>query len=238
MITKTLLCACLLLIPATLEYIKEAPIIAEITESCKIYSDKDRNFPIGDLAAGCHAEILEDFSAEVYKINASGALGWVEAEFLNIPPDSPTDKSILTMEQLEDFVAKSSYTSKTDFLILTDIGRQKTHIFKASDPGWSLLKTFDCSTGTNTSPTTRGIFTISERGLWFYSQRLSSGAKYWMRFNGQYLFHSIPMDSNKNIIPGEDIVGEKRSSGCVRLMPNDAKWLYENIPDGSTVVII
>ena len=214
--------------------------MAEIITDCKIYSDKTLNFPVGEFFSGEFAEILEDFSTEVYKVSdiTHSITGWLSAEYLIIPPETPTDTSFLSRADLEDFANGNNYASYTNFLIITDINRQKTHVFIISDYGWSLVRSFDCSTGLNISPTTRGIFTISDRGTWFYSERLASGAKYWLRFNGQYLFHSIPMDEYKNIIPGEDIVGEKRSSGCIRLMPDDAKWLFENIPTGTTAVII
>jgi len=220
--------------------IQEAPIMAEIIADCKIYSDKTLNFPVGELSAGHFVEILEDYSYEVYKVFDSRCYtsGWTKAEHLKIPPDSPTDTSILTRQQLENFATEGDFASQTDYLIITDISRQKTHVFIKKAQSWSLLRSFVCSTGTNISPTTRGTFTITDRGAWFYSERLSSGAKYWLRFNGHYLFHSIPMDRHKNIISGEDIVGEKRSSGCIRLMTEDAKWLYSNIPSGTTAIII
>ena len=226
-----------LMIPAA---IYETPIMAEIVSDCKIYSDKTLNFPVGELFAGQFAEILEDYSAEIYKVSDidRAIIGWLAAEYLIIPPDTPTDTSILTRADLERFVNDNNYTSRTNFLIISDINRQKTHIFIESGRGWALVRSFDCSTGINASPTTRGTFTISERGSWFYSDRLASGAMHWLRFNGQYLYHSIPMDKDKNIIPGEDVVGEKRSSGCIRLMPDDAKWMFENIPEGTTAVII
>lgn len=224
-----------LLVPAA---VTETPIMAEITADCKIYSDKTLNFPVGELFAGQFAEILEDFSTEVYKVSDGSITGWLAAQYLTIPPDTPTDKSILTRADLEDFANGNHYASPTNFLIITDINRQKTYIFIKNGHAWGLIRSFNCSTGTNASPTTRGIFTISDRGTWFYSDRLAAGAKHWLRFNGQYLFHSIPMDKHKNIIPGEDIVGEKRSSGCIRLMPDDAKWLFDNIPAGTTAIII
>lgn len=226
-----------LLVPAAMQ---ESPVIAEITVNCKVHSDKALNFPIGELSAGQLVEILEDYSYEVYKVleNISGTSGWIKSECLKIPCDTPTDRSILTRRQLENFANENNFASKTNYLIITDINRQKTHIFTKNDSAWVLIRSFDCSTGLNASPTTRGTFTISDRGTWFYSERLNSGAAHWLRFNGQYLFHSIPMDRHKNIIDGEDIVGEKRSSGCVRLMPEDAKWLYDNIPGGTTAIII
>ena len=231
------LSAATLLIPTT---IQETPIIVEITSDCKIYSDKTLNFPVGEFFAGELAEILEDFSAEIYKVADIDHTihGWLDASCIAIPPDTPTDTTTLTRANLESFANDNNYTSHTNFLIITDINRQKTHVFVKKNSSWSLTRTFDCSTGINASPTTRGIFTITDRGLWFYSDRLASGAKHWLRFNGQYLFHSIPMDKHKNIIPDENTVGEKRSSGCIRLMPDDAKWLYDNIPSGTTAVII
>lgn len=231
------LLASALFAPAT---IQESPIMAEITADCKVYSDKTLNFPIDEFFAGQLVEILEDFSTEIYKVfdSARNVTGWLAADYLIIPPDVPTDKSILTRTDLEHFANSNCYTSHTDFLIITDINRQKTHIFIENENIWALVRSFDCSTGINISPTTRGIFSISERGTWFYSDRLASGAKYWLRFNNQYLYHSIPMDKHKNIISGEDLVGEKRSSGCIRLMPDEAKWLFDNIPSGTTAVII
>jgi len=226
-----------LLAPAA---IQETPIIAEVTINCKIHSDKTLNFPVGELFMGQYVEILEDFSAKIYKVFdfSQNIAGWLAAEHLLIPPDIPTDTSFLSRVDLERFANSNNYTSSTNFLIITDINRQKTHVFISNDLRWSLVRSFDCSTGINASPTTRGVFTISDRDTWFYSDRLASGAAHWLRFNGQYLYHSIPMDKHKNIIPGENIVGEKRSSGCIRLMLDDAKWLFDNIPAGTTAVII
>lgn len=216
--------------------------MAEVIGDCVIFSDKSLQKPIGDLYAGAQVEILEDFSAQAYKIleNASNKIGWIHGKFLKIPAEAPTDKTVLSPRELECYVKTQAYTSNTNSLILADLNRQKIHVFKweTDSQTWTYLKSFDCSTGLNASPTTRGIFTISARGPWFYSERLSSGAKFWMRFNDQYLIHTIPMNRHMQIIPGEDIVGEKRSNGCIRLMPLDAKWLYENVPDGSTIVII
>jgi len=240
MITKILLH---ILLAATLiapNLIQESPVIATITKDCKIYSDKSMNFPIGELFAPQFVEILEDYSTLIYKVHDAdrNITGWLAAEYLAIPADSPADPSTLTRTELEYFANENAYASSTNFLIITDINRQKTHVFVKKESCWALVRSFSCSTGVNASPTTRGVFTITDRGSWFYSDRLSAGAKFWLRFNGQYLFHSISMDKHKNIIPSEAIVGQKRSSGCIRLMPDDAKWLFDNIPSGTTAVII
>lgn len=222
-----------------LPIISSSPVFAQIVEDCKIYNSKELSFAVTDIKAGIFVEILQDFSYKVYmiKVNA-GLTGWVSAEFLCIPPDGPTDSSAVSTLQLEQFVNDGGYESGSNFLLLTDINRQKLHVFKGSIGKWQFKRSFDCSTGMNISPTTRGVFTATDRGKWFFSERLDSGAKYWLRFNGNYLFHSVPMDKNKTIIPGEDVLGQKRSSGCVRLSVEDAKWLYENVPEQTTVVVI
>jgi len=229
----------LALIPPLLPAINESPIHAEVIISCQIFSNKSLRKAVASLTAGEMVEILEDFSEKVYKVAMTdGTKGWIDARNIKIPPDIPTDKSVLPPAILEEFVNAKDYASKTNYLILVDIGRQKTHVFNNSANYWQLQKSFDCSTGQNTSPTTRGIFTFTDRGEWFYSHRLQSGAKYWIRFNGNYLFHSIPMDKNKKPLAGEDVVGTKLSNGCVRLTLPNIKWIYDNIPDGTTVVIL
>jgi hypothetical protein len=218
--------------------ITETPIYAKILEDTNIYRDRSLCIPIDKTSSGDIVEILEDYSKVVYKIAKDSTVGWVAAKHLKIPPDTLTDKTILTADILEDFVNTQGYESLTDYLILTDINRQKTHIFEGIQKNFILLKSFGCSTGLNVSPTTRGIFSLSDRGEWFYSYRLNSGARFWIRFNGHYLFHSIPMDINKDIIEGEDTVGQKSSSGCIRLLLPDIEWIFNNIPDATTVVII
>ncbi|MFA6809055.1 MAG: L,D-transpeptidase, partial [Eubacteriales bacterium] len=52
------------------------------------------------------------------------------------------------------------------------------------------------------------------------------------------LFHSVPMDKNKNIIEEEEKkLGSPASHGCIRLEVDQAKWIYDNIPQGTPVHI-
>ncbi|MCL2350422.1 MAG: L,D-transpeptidase [Defluviitaleaceae bacterium] len=230
----------LMMFPSALPPILESPVFALIAQDGMVYHDKALRQPFFEVSAGEVVEILEDYSGVVYKVKKTdgSVLGWVGVKQLKIPPDSPADTSVLTAAHLENFVNEKSYTSPTDFLILTEINRQKVHIFEGAEGAWVHARSFDCSTGRNTSPTTRGIFSLTDRGPWFYSHRLTSGAKYWIRFNNHYLFHSTPMDENGVTMADEDVVGERRSNGCVRLLLPDIKWIYENIPDKTTVVIL
>lgn len=63
---------------------------------------------------------------------------------------------------------------------------------------------------------------------------------WWVSFKnwGVYLFHSVPMDRQKNIIQKEaEKLGSPASHGCVHLQVEQAKWIYENIPEGTPVHI-
>jgi len=88
--------------------------------------------------------------------------------------------------------------------------------------------------------TPRGIFHIEEnrRGEWFFVERFNVGMKYWVGFKGIWLFHSIPFDRGKNIIAEEaEKLGEPASHGCIRLPVEVAEYIYNNVPDGSLVLI-
>ena len=53
---------------------------------------------------------------------------------------------------------------------------------------------------------------------------------------GNYLFHSIPFDSDKTTI-SDPTLGVPASHGCIRLSVEDSKWLYDNVKNGSKIII-
>lgn len=104
--------------------------------------------------------------------------------------------------------------------------------------GSKTLKEMLCSGGTKEEPTLLGVFYLENRGEWFYSERFKQGALYWVRFHEQYLFHSVPIDKDFKVIDSElELIGKAASHGCIRLLKDDAKWFYYNVPDDTMVVI-
>lgn len=121
------------------------------------------------------------------------------------------------------------------YVIDVCISDQKVRIYKNG----TVTKEWTASTGVN-SATPLGSFTIQNRGEWFYSEKYQEGAMWWISFKdwGIYLFHSIPMDREKNVITEEaNKLGTPASHGCIRLELDNAKWIYENIPEGTPVNI-
>jgi len=43
------------------------------------------------------------------------------------------------------------------------------------------------------------------------------------------------MDRNKNIL--DYTLGKPASHGCVRMTVEDAKWIYDTIPNGTKVIV-
>lgn len=100
------------------------------------------------------------------------------------------------------------------------------------------VKEFICSSGKEGDETPVGTFTVSDRGKSFFNAKVEEGAYYWTRFYGTYLFHSVPFDKDYKMEQEEaDKLGEPASHGCIRLPVEDAKWIYDNIPEGTKVVI-
>ncbi|WP_238883347.1 L,D-transpeptidase [Clostridium sp. YIM B02551] len=127
-------------------------------------------------------------------------------------------------------------TSLTSYMLYVNITNQKTYVFKGTKNNWKLLKTLSCSTGKDDTDTPKGVYQVQEKGDWFYSDKYKQGAKYWVQFQGNYLFHSIPFEEDKKTVIDPSL-GAPLSHGCVRLSLEDAKWLYDNINKGTKVII-
>lgn len=126
-----------------------------------------------------------------------------------------------------------SVIPKPKYKIDVSISEQKVRVYN----GETLVKEWIVSTGVKNC-TPLGSFTTQHKGDWFFSEKYQQGGKWWISFQGSYLFHSVPMDRNQNIIPEEaEKLGIPSSHGCIRLEVEHAKWLYDNIPRGTPVFI-
>lgn len=119
--------------------------------------------------------------------------------------------------------------------IHVSIDKQNVTVY---DAGNRTVESFVCSTGIAGSDTPKGTYKVQEKGYSFFSKTYQEGGYYWTQFSGDFLFHSVPFDKDKDIIPAEaSKLGTKASHGCVRLSIENAKWIYDNIPRGTKVVI-
>lgn len=127
----------------------------------------------------------------------------------------------------------SMYSSSTPYLILVNRSTHKVGVFQGWQGNWSCIQYWDCSDGAPSTPTVEGVFHVGIRGYYF-----DSGASrcYWYtQFKGNYLFHSVLYNKNGTLRDGR--LGMPLSHGCVRLNINNAKWIYDTIPSGTTVAV-
>ena len=133
-----------------------------------------------------------------------------------------------------NYVNKNNILSATDYLILVNLRSFKVNIYKGSTNKWNLIHSYICTIGKTSTPTPKGTFTVGIKGLYF---GVDKGYKCWYftQFKGNYLFHSIIYNLDGSIRDGR--LGRKLSDGCIRLSKENAKWIYDNVPRGTKVII-
>lgn len=125
------------------------------------------------------------------------------------------------------------YSSSTPYLILVNRSTHRVGVFQGWQGHWNLVNFWDCSDGKPSTPTVEGEFTVGSRGHYF-----NSGAYrcyWWTQFYNDYLFHSVLYNWGGVLQDGR--LGMGLSHGCVRLQIDNAKWIYDNIPSGTKVVV-
>lgn len=137
-------------------------------------------------------------------------------------------------EKTLQFINSKNLSSNTKYLIGVDLSNFKVNVFTGKTNEWKFLKSYLCTIGKPSTPTPKGTFLIGIKGLYFGVEK---GYKCWYytQFKGNYLFHSIIYNLDGSIRDGR--LGMRLSDGCVRLLKENAKWIYDNIPEGTKVYI-
>ena len=133
-------------------------------------------------------------------------------------------------------------TDETEFPYYIKINRKQNciTIYTSDENGEYTVpyKAMICSTGLyNATP--RGTFHLSTKYLWRELYGKVYG-QYATRITGGVLFHSVPYyKKSKSALCTEKYnkLGQQASMGCVRLTVEDAKWIADNCPSGTTVEI-
>lgn len=131
-------------------------------------------------------------------------------------------------------VKAQGYSSPTNYLVMVDNKDCYVGVYVGYKGNWTRVKRFRCSTGAD-HRTPDGVFSIGARGYSF------SGADYtcyWYTdyYLGLYAFHSVLYHLGTNSV-SDSRLGYHISAGCIRLHIDAAKWIYDNVPYASTVVI-
>ena len=125
--------------------------------------------------------------------------------------------------------------------VIEVVRNQSTTIVYGQDENGEYTKivgVFPCSPGAGTN-TPVGTF-YSRRGYEWGALFGGVYGQYSTIITGHVLFHSVPYRStNKDDLIWKyyNRLGSKDSMGCVRLTVKDAKWIYDNCPNGTMIKI-
>lgn len=145
-------------------------------------------------------------------------------------------------ENTQEKDSQQSASDETEFPYYIKINRRQNCItvYTSDENGEYTVpyKAMICSTGLyNATP--RGTFHLSTKYLWRELYGKVYG-QYATRITGGVLFHSVPYyKKSKSALCTEKYnkLGQQASMGCVRLTVEDAKWIADNCPSGTTVEI-
>ena len=126
------------------------------------------------------------------------------------------------------------YSSSTKWLILVDTSKNRVGVFTGSKSNWVRKYYWKCTSGASSTPTVKGQFTVGIKGKVFGS---GYSCWYYTQFYGNYLFHSILYNPGSMTSVQDGRLGINASHGCVRLSLSNAKWIYDNIPKNTKVVV-
>lgn len=136
------------------------------------------------------------------------------------------------------WVNAKGYASDTRYLIWVNKTYQRVNIFEGSQGSWTLTHTFLCGTGNNNrgTATPTSVSKVRHRleGGWTHSTYNVRPVVYFL--TGGYAFHSRLYDPTHSYLTDPSI-GFPVSLGCIRMYDEDVRWIYDNIPTDTTVVV-
>lgn len=146
------------------------------------------------------------------------------------------DDGVLSPDAVSNrLIAKAAaYSSPSSYLIMVDIDNPCTVVLTGYQGHWRPIFVWDCCTGHPSTPTVTGVYSVGIKGHSF-GESHGYSCYYYTQIYGDYLFHtSLYYANTHTVLDGR--MGERCTQGCVRLADENALWIYNNVPHGTTVV--
>lgn len=155
--------------------------------------------------------------------------------------ETETDEEVLAGEEFQEETTANTPLVSSPYLVKVNRALNCVTVYAKDESSEYTVpvKALACSTGREGHATPLGTFSTSGKSLWCYMVD-GTYSQYAYRIHNGIMFHSVPCFT-KNYDALEFIefnkLGSAASLGCVRLNVIDAKWIYENCPSGTTVII-
>ncbi len=176
----------------------------------------------------------------VYGVATSAAISDFQ-KTSGLPETGVADKA--TQELLFSASAKKcpDPNARYPYKLIVDVSEQRVYVYEYANGSYSKLKArFLCSTGKRETPTPLGTYRSTEQiNAWHYFRDYNCWAQYAYRISGAYYFHSVLYKVKGGTPTASSVrnLGRRASHGCVRLSVENAKWIYNNCPKGTIVVV-
>ncbi|MCY6354269.1 L,D-transpeptidase family protein [Clostridium sp. ZS2-4] len=217
-------------------------------ESVKTIQEKLNKFGYNLMVDGIFGIATENAVYDFQRrnnITIDGIAGERTLAKLDLPPTKKTmytpqkniDKSTASSSNYpEKFINDRDSNSPTQYYIWVNTKSPKVYIFECFNGNWKLIKNMLCTVGKPSTPTIKGTFHVGNKGNSFIvKDNPKLMCKYYTQISGNYLFHTVLLYRNGTIANGT--LGSKLSHGCIRLSIANAKYIYNNIPKGTTIYI-
>ncbi|MBE6984735.1 MAG: hypothetical protein E7434_03820 [Ruminococcaceae bacterium] len=217
-----------------LEVVQTQRVPCSVWKRATLYEDKAMTKILRILEVGTTVYFEYHPDDRIYVSLEDGTKGWMMRHACGWTEGVvSTDSSVDYSEPIkEGFVNLNGYESKTDYLIWISKYTQKVMVYEGEKGNWNLIRTFHCATGANETPTPAGVFEIFKHtDQWDFPDHCVRQVSV---FNGGHAFHTVLLNFDGTFYNRR--VGEPISHGCVRLMPDDANYIF-NLPMNTCVVV-
>ena len=237
----------------------DVPIVKEdetrIDDHLLSYVDGEYEFDVyrQTVANGDSGDEVRRVQRRLYQLKylpiVDGAFGpSTERSLLYFQRKNGLNQTAVADEATQRLLFSSDAVESEEFVcpykLVVDVSEQRVYVYQWNGSSFgACIKEMICSTGKKgpSTETPLGTFQMdgpTGTGEWYWFSTYKCYAKWASRIVGGILFHSVVYSKNK-VLNQTSVrkLGRRASHGCVRLKVEDAQWIYENCPSGTTVVI-
>ena len=182
------------------------------------------------------------YTGKIDGIYGSGTIAAVKAfqRANGLPETGVADEA--TQRALFSESAVKSDRPKCMYMLKISVDDQRVYAYKWVNGSYSqLVRTMKCSTGKNATPTPKGTFQngTGPGARWHYFKKFKCWAQYAYYIEGDIMFHSVLYKEKDGPVTQSSVnnLGRKASHGCIRLSVEDAKWINQNCPRNTKIIV-
>ena len=117
-------------------------------------------------------------------------------------------------------------SDNSDYMLVVSLPDHKTRLYRWNFPNWEKVGEISCTIGKDSTPTPSGKFKVEG-----HKKQLTTDSRAHLctNFTGGYYIHTT--------LSKHESTGKSKSHGCIRVAEKYARWIYENLPVGTPIII-